>query len=52
MNANEPLAERLRPKSLKDYVSQVHLVGVDGALTQHIKHGLIPSMIFWGPHGT
>jgi putative ATPase len=52
MNANEPLAERLRPKSLKDYVSQVHLVGIDGALTQHIKHGLIPSMIFWGPPGT
>ena len=51
MNANEPLAERLRPKSLKDYVSQVHLVGVNGALTQHIKHGLIPSMIFWGPPG-
>lgn len=52
MNANEPLAERLRPKSLKDYVSQVHLVGDGGALTQHLKHGLIPSMIFWGPPGT
>ena len=49
---NKPLAERLRPKTLKDYVSQTHLVGKKGALTQHIKKGLIPSMIFWGPPGT
>ena len=49
---NEPLAERLRPKTLNDYVSQSHLVGTHGALTQHIKQGLIPSMIFWGPPGT
>jgi len=49
---NEPLAERLRPKTLEDYVSQSHLVGKQGALTQHIKQGLIPSMIFWGPPGT
>ncbi|KJD37090.1 ATPase AAA [Tamlana sedimentorum] len=51
MNANEPLAERLRPKTLEDYVSQEHLVGKNGTLTQHIKQGLIPSMIFWGPPG-
>ncbi len=49
---NEPLAERLRPKTLEEYVSQSHLVGKEGALTQHIKQGLIPSMIFWGPPGT
>ncbi|MCF6295475.1 MAG: replication-associated recombination protein A [Flavobacteriaceae bacterium] len=49
---NEPLAERLRPKSLEEFVSQLHLVGKEGALTQHIKQGLIPSMIFWGPPGT
>ncbi|NMH87773.1 replication-associated recombination protein A [Flavivirga algicola] len=49
---NEPLAERLRPKTLNDYVSQNHLVGKQGSLTQHIKQGLIPSMIFWGPPGT
>lgn len=49
---NEPLAERLRPKQLKDYLSQSHLVGNSGALTQHIKQGIIPSMIFWGPPGT
>ncbi len=52
MNANEPLAERLRPKTLDEYVSQNHLVGPNGSLTQHIKQGLIPSMIFWGPPGT
>ncbi|WP_248722180.1 replication-associated recombination protein A [Seonamhaeicola sp. ML3] len=49
---NEPLAERLRPKTLEDYISQAHLVGPKGALTQSIKQGLIPSMIFWGPPGT
>ncbi len=49
---NEPLAERLRPKTLDDYLSQSHLVGEHGALTQHIKQGLLPSMIFWGPPGT
>ncbi len=52
MNVNEPLAERLRPKTLEDYVSQTHLVGENGVLTQQIKQGLIPSMIFWGPPGT
>ncbi|HLT32196.1 MAG TPA: replication-associated recombination protein A [Aquaticitalea sp.] len=49
---NEPLAERLRPKHLIDYLSQSHLVGTNGILTQHIKQGIIPSMIFWGPPGT
>ena len=48
---NEPLAERLRPKQLKDYLSQSHLVGDQVTLTQHIKKGVIPSMIFWGPPG-
>ncbi|WP_203258047.1 replication-associated recombination protein A [Hyunsoonleella ulvae] len=52
MNANAPLAERLRPKRLTDYVSQTHLVGKNGALTQQLKHGLIASMVFWGPPGT
>lgn len=48
---NEPLAERIRPKSLDDYISQQHLVGKNGALTQHIKRGVIPSLILWGPPG-
>jgi len=49
---NEPLAERIRPKSLDDYLSQHHLVGKNGALTEHIKKGFIPSLILWGPPGT
>jgi len=49
---NQPLAERLRPKTLDDYISQSHLVGAKGSLTQSIKQGLIPSIIFWGPPGT
>ncbi len=49
---NEPLAERLRPKSLKDYISQEHLVGVNGSLTNQITQGIIPSLILWGPPGT
>ena len=48
---NIPLAERLRPKYLKDFISQTHLVGDEGVLTKHIKQGIIPSMIFWGPPG-
>jgi len=49
---NEPLAERVRPKRLQDFVSQDHLVGPEGALTSQIKKGMIPSLIFWGPPGT
>ena len=48
---NEPLAERIRPKNLNDYISQQHLVGKSGSLTQHIKRGIIPSLILWGPPG-
>ena len=48
---NEPLAERIRPKTLEDYISQRHLVGEKGILTKLIKQGIIPSLIFWGPPG-
>ncbi len=48
---NEPLAERIRPKSLEDYISQQHLVGKNGVLTNLIKKGIIPSLILWGPPG-
>ena len=48
---NEPLAERIRPKKLEDYISQQHLVGKNGILTNHIKKGIIPSLILWGPPG-
>jgi len=49
---NEPLAERIRPKTLTDYISQNHLVGQNGSLTHQIQMGIIPSLILWGPPGT
>jgi len=49
---NEPLAERVRPKTLEEYISQNHLVGENGSLTYQIKKGVIPSLILWGPPGT
>ena len=47
-----PLAERMRPTMLEDYVGQEHLVGTQGALRQQIARGFLPSLIFWGPPGT
>jgi len=49
---NQPLAERIRPQTLEDYISQTHLVGEEGALGTQIKKGTIPSLILWGPPGT
>lgn len=46
-----PLAERMRPRSLKDYIGQKHLVGDEGVLSKFIESGQIPSMIIWGPPG-
>jgi len=48
---NIPLAERMRPKTLQGFIGQEHIVGSQGTLTQHIKKGIIPSLIFWGPPG-
>ena len=48
---SKPLAERLRPETLDDYLSQQHLIGPKGALRQQLKQGIIPSIIFWGPPG-
>ena len=47
-----PLAERIRPQRLEDYISQLHLVGNNGSLSQQIARGVIPSIIFWGSPGT
>jgi len=46
-----PLAERMRPESLDEYVGQQHLVGPDAVLRKAIQSGQLPSMIFWGPPG-
>ena len=47
-----PLAERIRPQQLSEYISQQHLVGPNGSLTHQIAKGIIPSLILWGPPGT
>ena len=47
-----PLAERIRPQTLTDYISQLHLVGPEGSLTNQISKGIIPSLLLWGPPGT
>jgi putative ATPase len=48
---NTPLAERMRPLQLDDYIGQVHLLGPDAPLRKSIEAGVLPSMIFWGPPG-
>ena len=49
---NIPLAERIRPQKIEDYISQLHLVGENGALSMQIASGIIPSMLLWGAPGT
>jgi putative ATPase len=51
MIEHAPLAERMRPTNLDDYVGQSHLVGEDAVLGKVIRSGRIPSMILWGPPG-
>ena len=51
MNNLPPLAERMRPQSLDDYVGQQHLVGRGAVLRNAIELGALPSMLFWGPPG-
>lgn len=48
---NQPLAERLRPKTLDDYIGQKHLVGQGAVLRKMIDAGRVPSFILWGPPG-
>lgn len=51
MKTHTPLAERLRPVSLDQYMGQEHLIGKNAVLRLAIENGRIPSMIFWGPPG-
>ncbi len=46
-----PLAERLRPRTLDEYIGQEHLVGKDGVFRRFIESGNVPSFILWGPPG-
>ncbi|MBE6318314.1 MAG: AAA family ATPase, partial [Bacteroidales bacterium] len=48
---NAPLAERLRPRTLNDYIGQTHLVGKDCILRRMIDSGNVSSFILWGPPG-
>src|SRR5574344_688885 len=48
---NQPLAERLRPRSLDEYIGQKHLVGQGAVLRKMIESGRVPSFILWGPPG-
>ncbi|QRM55212.1 replication-associated recombination protein A [Sinorhizobium sp. BG8] len=52
MAAKRPLADRLRPQTLKEVSGQEHLTGEDGVLSRMIEAGSLGSMIFWGPPGT
>ena len=51
MLANQPLADRLRPKNLDEFCGQDHLVGKNAVLRRVIESGNIPSFILWGPPG-
>ena len=51
MQGRAPLAERMRPKTLDEYVGQGHLVGEDAVLRRAMEAGTLPSMILWGPPG-
>ena len=48
---NAPLAERMRPKTLDQYIGQQHLLAPNASLRRALDAGVIPSMIFWGPPG-
>ena len=48
---SQPLAERLRPRTLDEYIGQKHLVGEGAVLRKMIDSGRVPSFILWGPPG-
>jgi putative ATPase len=52
LRKSAPLADRMRPRTFKEYVGQSHLVGEDALLRTAIENDEVPSMIFWGPPGT
>ncbi len=51
-SAHIPLAERMRPGSLEDYIGQKHIIGQGSLLYNQIRKGTVPSLILWGPPGT
>ncbi|HNX79105.1 MAG TPA: AAA family ATPase, partial [Prolixibacteraceae bacterium] len=51
MSVNQPLAERMRPRTLDDFMGQEHLVGPDSVLRKMVSTGNLSSFILWGPPG-
>ncbi|MFH1713239.1 MAG: replication-associated recombination protein A [Candidatus Jacksonbacteria bacterium] len=51
MSQIQPLADRMRPKQLKDAIGQENIIGLNSVLAQSLKSGHLPSIIFWGPPG-
>ena len=51
MQSNIPLAERLRPKNIDEYIGQSHLMGEGGVFRKFLETGNVPSFILWGPPG-
>lgn len=51
-DSHVPLADKIRPKTLKEFVGQEHLVDKDGVLRKLIAKDQVPSLIFWGPPGS
>jgi putative ATPase len=52
LDADSPLADRLRPRGLADIIGQQHLTGPDGAIGRMVAAGRLSSMVLWGPPGT
>ena len=51
INFMQPLAERIRPNHLENYIGQEHIIGKETALRKSIEQNLLPSLILWGPPG-
>src|SRR5512140_2966715 len=51
-DAGKPLAERMRPRTLEDFVGQEHVLGPGRALRRAIEADQVPSLVLWGPPGT
>jgi len=51
MSTSQPLADRMRPKLLSEFIGQEHLIGKKGSIKKSLDSGTLPSMIFWGPPG-
>src|SRR3989304_3256043 len=52
LDGHAPLAARLRPRTLEEFVGQAHLVGDNGALRRLVERGHLGSMVLWGPPGS